>query len=97
MITEPCPGSQSSPSVYNNLVASQHIATNLHYQWNANLIHVDVGVRGDDRASSIVHPLPHHVLTKQPLFLLKNLGKDLVTEHLMKYSTTMIASVHIML
>ena len=43
------------------------------YHRYSNLIHVNIGVRGYDRASSIVHSLPHHVLTKQPLLLFKNL------------------------
>lgn len=44
---------------------------------NTNFIHVNVGVRGDDRTSCIVDPLAHHVLAKQSLLLLKNLeGQD---------------------
>ena len=43
------------------------------YHRYSNLIHVDVGVGGYDRTSSKVHSLPHHVLTKQTLLLLKDL------------------------
>jgi len=43
------------------------------YQGNPNLVHVDVGIGGDDRASSIVHPLSHHVFAKQPFLLFQNL------------------------
>ena len=34
------------------------------YHWNANLVHVDVGIWRYDRASCIVYSLSHHVLTE---------------------------------
>ena len=46
------------------------------YQRHSNLIHVDVGVRGDDGASCIVHPLAHHVFPKETLLLLQNLDGE---------------------
>ena len=42
----------------------------LAHQWHSNLIHVDVRVGGDDRTSSKIHPLAHHVLPKETLLLL---------------------------
>ena len=46
------------------------------YHRYSNLIHVDVGVGGYDRTSSKVHSLPHHVLAKQTLLLLKDLYRE---------------------
>ena len=40
---------------------------------NANFIHVDVRVRRDNRTSSKIHSLAHHVHTEQTFFLLKDL------------------------
>ena len=56
--------------LYFMVVELHHTPT---YHRYSNLIHVDVGVRGYDRTSSIVHSLPHHVLTKQTLLLLQDL------------------------
>jgi len=40
---------------------------------NANLVHVLVGVGRDHGTTRVVHPLAHHVLAEQALFLLQNL------------------------
>mmetsp|Transcript_2722 Transcript_2722/g.4555 ORF Transcript_2722/g.4555 Transcript_2722/m.4555 type:complete len:204 (-) Transcript_2722:895-1506(-) len=43
-----------------------------------DFIGTNVGVRGDHRASGVVHALPHHILTEETLFLFKTLANTRV-------------------
>ena len=45
------------------------------HEGHADLIGADVWVGRDDGATRVVHSLAHHVLAKQPILLLKQLGQ----------------------
>ena len=67
----------------------------LMYHRHPNLVHIDVGVGGYDRTSSIVHSLTHHVLTKQTLFLLKDLQRRITSIQKVKLHDTVNREIYV--